>query len=144
MVAVRKNLDLVWDWFYKEVAPTALNMKTIKFILLCLSLTTAIASAKDFHLVETQVSNTNSQGHLVYSWVYVLIAPDGTKQSTFTTFEPKTMGQTIVKIVRKGILYYDASPIHNGGDILPTNAQIQSLQDYCKTNGIDLILTPTN
>jgi len=24
MVAVRKNLDLVWVWFYKEVAPTAL------------------------------------------------------------------------------------------------------------------------
>gem|GEM_PF-636437 len=28
MVAVRKNLDLVWVWFYKDVAPTALaNMK---------------------------------------------------------------------------------------------------------------------
>jgi hypothetical protein len=26
-VAVRKNLDLVWVWFYKEVAPTALEMK---------------------------------------------------------------------------------------------------------------------
>jgi hypothetical protein len=25
MVAVRKNLDLVWVWFYKEVAPTALE-----------------------------------------------------------------------------------------------------------------------
>jgi hypothetical protein len=25
MVAVRKNLDLVWVWFYKEVAPTALR-----------------------------------------------------------------------------------------------------------------------
>jgi hypothetical protein len=24
MVAVRKNPDLVWVWFYKEVAPTAL------------------------------------------------------------------------------------------------------------------------
>lgn len=24
MVAVRKNLDLVWVWFYKEVAPMAL------------------------------------------------------------------------------------------------------------------------
>jgi hypothetical protein len=24
MVAVRKNLDLVWVWFYKDVAPTAL------------------------------------------------------------------------------------------------------------------------
>jgi hypothetical protein len=24
LVAVRKNLDLVWVWFYKEVAPTAL------------------------------------------------------------------------------------------------------------------------
>jgi hypothetical protein len=23
LVAVRKNLDLVWVWFYKEVAPTA-------------------------------------------------------------------------------------------------------------------------
>jgi hypothetical protein len=23
MVAVRKNLDLVWVWFYKDVAPTA-------------------------------------------------------------------------------------------------------------------------
>jgi hypothetical protein len=29
LVAVRKNLDLVWVWFYKEVAPTALNVKTI-------------------------------------------------------------------------------------------------------------------
>jgi hypothetical protein len=25
MVAVRKNLDLVWVWFYKDVAPTALE-----------------------------------------------------------------------------------------------------------------------
>jgi hypothetical protein len=24
VVAVRKNLDLVWVWFYKDVAPTAL------------------------------------------------------------------------------------------------------------------------
>jgi len=24
-VAVRKNLDLVWVWFYKEVAPTPLR-----------------------------------------------------------------------------------------------------------------------
>jgi len=24
LVAVRKNLDLVWVWFYKKVAPTAL------------------------------------------------------------------------------------------------------------------------
>jgi hypothetical protein len=24
MVAVRKNLDLVWVWFYKDAAPTAL------------------------------------------------------------------------------------------------------------------------
>jgi hypothetical protein len=23
-LAVRKNLDLVWVWFYKDVAPTAL------------------------------------------------------------------------------------------------------------------------
>jgi hypothetical protein len=27
MVAVRKNLDLVWVWFYKDVAPMALEMK---------------------------------------------------------------------------------------------------------------------
>jgi hypothetical protein len=26
MVALRKELDLVWVWFYKEVAPTALEM----------------------------------------------------------------------------------------------------------------------
>jgi hypothetical protein len=25
MVAVRKNLDLVWVWFYKDVAPPALE-----------------------------------------------------------------------------------------------------------------------
>jgi len=25
MMAVRKNLDLVWVWFYKDVAPTALD-----------------------------------------------------------------------------------------------------------------------
>jgi hypothetical protein len=24
LVAVRKNLDLVWVWFYKDVVPTAL------------------------------------------------------------------------------------------------------------------------
>jgi len=27
MVALRKELDLVWVWFYKEVAPTALEIK---------------------------------------------------------------------------------------------------------------------
>jgi hypothetical protein len=26
LVAVRKNLDLVWVWFYKDVAPTALEI----------------------------------------------------------------------------------------------------------------------
>jgi hypothetical protein len=30
MVAVRKNLDLVWVWFYKEVAPTALFKARIR------------------------------------------------------------------------------------------------------------------
>ena len=28
MVALRKELDLVWVWFYKDVAPTALNMRS--------------------------------------------------------------------------------------------------------------------
>jgi hypothetical protein len=143
-VAVRKNLDLVWVWFYKDGAPTALNMKTITFVLLCLSLAIAVASAKDAHLIESQMLYNDAQGHVAYSIVYVLVPPNGQSPIVFKTFDSDVMEHTIGDVVRNGVLYYDASPIHSGGDILPTNAQIQSLQAYCKKSGIGFVISPTN
>src|SRR5882724_11249564 len=119
-------------------------MKIIKFILLCLSLMIATASAKDFHLFVTQVLDNDSKGYVVSSTVYVLVPPDGGSPVAFKTFDSGVMEHTISDIARGGVILYDAGALHSLGDKVPTNAQVQALQAYCKKSGIGFVNLPTN
>ena len=133
-------------WTLDRIAHT---MKTITLILCCLALTTAAASAKDYHLVTTQLRGAPASGSPAqFPVVYVLLAPDRTGQLNplvYQTFDSRDMELDIGVLTRSGIiapgsvLHFDPKP-----DLeRPTEAQIQSLKDYCKKLGITLVVSQT-
>jgi hypothetical protein len=119
-------------------------MKTITLFLLYITLTTAAAWAKDYHLMTTQLRGAPAE----FPVVYVLLAPDISGQlnpMVYKTFDSKDMELDIGVLIRSGIiapgsvLHFDPKP-----DLeRPTDAQIQSLKDYCKKLGITLVVSPT-
>ena len=124
-------------------------MKTITLILLYITLTTAAAWAKDYHLVTTQLRGAPASGTPAeFPVVYVLLAPDISGQlnpMVYKTFDSKDMELDIGVLMRSGIiapgsvLHFDPKP-----DLeRPTDAQIQSLKDYCKKLGITLVVGQT-
>jgi hypothetical protein len=125
-------------------------MKTITLILLCITLTTSTAWAKDCHLVTTQLRGAPASGTPAeIPVVYVLLAPDITGQispTVYKTFDSRDMELDIGVLIRSGIispgsvLHFDPKP-----DLeRPTDAQIQSLKDYCTKLGITLVVSMTN
>jgi hypothetical protein len=124
-------------------------MKTITLVLLCITLTTAAAWSKDYHLVTTQLrGGPASDTPAEFPVVYVLLAPDITGKLNplvYKTFDSKDMEQDIGVLIRSGIiapgsvLHFDPMP-----DLeRPTDVQIQSLTDYCKKLGITLVVSFT-
>jgi len=122
-------------------------MKTITLILLCFTLTTAAACAKDYHLVTTQLRGAPASGTPAeFPVIYVLLAPDTTGQlnpMVYKTFDSKDMELDIGVLIRSGIiapgsvLHFDPKP-----DLeRPTDTQIRSLTDYCKKLGITLAVS---
>jgi hypothetical protein len=124
-------------------------MKTITLILLCITLTTTAAWAKDYRLVTTVLRGAPASGTPAeFPVVYVLLAPDITGQlnpMVYKTFDSKDMELDISILIRSGIiapgsvLHFDPKP-----DLeRPTDAQIQALQDFCKKLGITLVVSAT-
>jgi hypothetical protein len=124
-------------------------MKKIILVLFCLTLTTATTFAKDYHLVTTVLRGAPASGTPAgFPVVYVLLAPDITGQlnpMVYKTFDSKDMELDIGVLIRSGIiapgsvLHFDPKP-----DLeRPTDAQIQSLTDYCKKLGITLVVGQT-
>jgi hypothetical protein len=124
-------------------------MKKIILVLFCLTLTTAATFAKDYHLVTTVLRGAPASGTPAeFPIVYVLLAPDITGQlnpMVYKTFDSKDMELDIGVLIRSGIiapgsvLHFDPKP-----DLeRPTDAQIQSLTDYCKKLGITLVVSQT-
>jgi hypothetical protein len=125
-------------------------MKKIILVLLCLTLTTAAAWAKDYNLLPTQLRGAPASGTPAeFPVVYVLLAPDITGQLNplvYKTFDSRDMELDIGVLIRSGIiapgsvLHFDPKQ-----DLeQPTHAQIQSLKDYCKKLGITLVVGQTH
>jgi hypothetical protein len=115
-------------------------MKTITLIFLCLTLTTAAGLAEDYHLVVRQVFDGSAAER---SPLYVLLLPNH-NPVIFKTFDSKDMENVIGSCLLSGsVLRYDPNPDIEIPTGRPTEAQIQSLADYCKKKGISLIVSPT-
>ncbi|MGD0016375.1 MAG: hypothetical protein ABSC38_02500 [Verrucomicrobiia bacterium] len=124
-------------------------MKTITLILLCITLTTAAAWAKDYHLVTTQLRGAPASGTPAkFPVVYVLLFSNENGfpvPLVYTKFDSEDMRLDIRSLIGHGIapgsvLHFDPTP-----DLeRPTDAQIQSLKDYCKKLGITLVVSLTS
>jgi hypothetical protein len=119
-------------------------MKTITLILLCITLTTAAAWAKDYHLMTTQLRGAPASGKPAkFPVVYVLLYSNTVGfpvPLVYTNFDSEDMRLDIRSCIAPGsVLHFDPTP-----DLeRPTDAQIQSLTDYCKKLGITLVVSPT-
>jgi hypothetical protein len=124
-------------------------MKTITLIFLCITLTTAAAWAKDYHLVTTQLRGAPASGTPAeFPVVYVLLFSGENGEVhplVYKTFDSKDMELDIRNLIRHGdiapgsVLHFDPTP-----DLeRPTDAQIQSLKDFCKKLGITLVVSST-
>jgi hypothetical protein len=123
-------------------------MKTITLIFLCITLTTAAAWAKDCHLVTTQLRGAPASGTPAeFPVVYVLVysSENGFPDPlVYTKFDSEDMRLDIRSLIGHGIapgsvLDFDPTPVLKR----PTDAQIQSLTDYCKKLGITLVVSLT-
>jgi len=109
-------------------------------LLVCLKLSAAKDSAMDYHLVQTQIGDEILLHSPVDSaTVYVLVCPDQ-RLYVFRAFHSHPMEEFIKHFPRGSVSHYDGNALLT----TPPQAQIQALTDFCKTNGIRLILTPTN
>jgi beta-lactamase regulating signal transducer with metallopeptidase domain len=103
-------------------------------------LITALDSAEDFHLVQTQVQDASGPGVPLESLtVYALVLP-GHSPQIFKTFDSRPMEEAIGNLPRGSFLYYDRNALMD-----PTpRAQLGALMAFCQMKGISLILSPTN
>jgi hypothetical protein len=99
----------------------------------------AIVRAEDYHLVQTQIRDAAPGVPLTSLTVYVLPLPDH-RVFVFKTFGSKPMEEGIKDLPRGSVLHYDGNALMAP----PAPAQIQSLTAFCKSKGINLVLTPTS
>ena len=102
-------------------------------------LAAAVAWAKDYHLVETQMLDSDPAGGTPLT-VYVLLFPDDTRPQVFKTFDSKEMEAWLTGIPRGSVVHYDAK------GFLPRvlRAKLESLKASCQKNGVDFIESAVN
>ena len=102
-------------------------------------LTAAVAWAKDYRLVETQMLDSDPAGGTPLT-VYVLLFPDDTRPQVFKTFDSKEMEAWLIGLPRGSVVHYDA----NGflPRVLP--AKLEALKSSCQKNGVDFIESAVN
>ena len=120
-------------------------MRKIILVLFCLALTTAATFAKDYHLITTQLRGAPASGTPAeFPVVYVLLFSNENGFAVplvYTKFDSEDKRSDIRGLIGHGIapgsvLHFDPKP-----DLeRPTDAQIQSLTDYCKKLGITLVV----
>ena len=101
--------------------------------------TAAVAWAKDYHLVETQMLDSDPAGGTPLT-VYVLLFPDDTRPEVFKTFDSKEMEAWLIGKPRGSVVHYDA----NGflPRVLP--AKLEALKASCQKKGVSFIESPVN
>jgi len=127
--------------------------KTMKLkylaIMLCLSVLPCVAQAqtnssarftdypildKDVHLMVRVINDVSADDASEFP-VYILLLPHN--PVIFKTFDSKDMERVIRDCLAPGsVLYFNGTP----GIVRPTDAQVLSLKDFCKSVGITLVL----
>jgi hypothetical protein len=124
------------------------HMKKFILVLFCLTLTIAASFAKDYHLVTTELRGAPVSGTPArHPVVYVLLSSDANdfpNPLVYAQFDSEDMRLDIRALIGHGIapgsvLHFDPTPLLE----YPTDAQIQSLKDYCKKLGITLVVSLT-
>ncbi len=102
-------------------------------------LTAAVAWAKDYHLVESQMLDSDPAGGTPLT-VYVLLFPNDTRPQVFKTFDSKEMEAWLIGKPRGSVVHYDA----NGflPRVLP--AKLEALKASCQKKGVSFIESPVN
>jgi len=128
-------------------------MKNIILTLICFSLVLACLtfsaaeitlaaakdSAKDYHLVQTQMLDSDPAGGTPLT-VYVLLFPDDTRPQVFKTFDSKEMEAWLRALPRGSVVHYDA----NGFLPRVQPAQLETLKALCQKKGVDFIESAVN
>ncbi len=99
----------------------------------------AVAWAKDYHLVESQMLDSDPAGGTPLT-VYVLLFPNDTRPQVFKTFDSKEMEAWLIGLPRGSVVHYDA----NGflPPVLP--AKLEALKASCQKKGVSFIESPVN
>ena len=117
-----------------------LTLLSFSLVLVWLKLSGAQDSAKDYHLVQSQVADEiPSRGSVDSATVYVLVCP-GERVYVFRAFQSHQMEEIIKHFPRGSVLHYDGNALMQP----PSQAQIEALTGFCKSQGLTLSLTPTN
>src|SRR4051812_780792 len=119
-----------------------LTLVCFSLVFVCLKLGAGAAtdSAKEYHLVQSQIGDeVPLHGPVDSATVYVLVCPDQ-RLYVFRACHSHRMEEIIKNFPRGSILHYDGSALAER----PPEAQMQALTAFCKSKGIDVILTPTN
>ncbi len=117
-----------------------LTLVCLSLALVWLKLSAATDSAKDYHLVQSQVADeVPLRGPVESATVYVLVCPD-LRLYVFRAFQSHPMEEIIKHFPRGSVLHYDGNALAKP----QTQAQIEALTAFCKSTGISLSLTPTN
>jgi hypothetical protein len=105
-----------------------------------LRLAAAEDSPKEYHLVQSQIGDeVPLHGPVDSATVYVLVCPDQ-RLYVFRAFHSHPMEEIIKHFPRGSVLHYDGNALATR----PPEAQMQALTTFCKSKGIDLVLTLTN
>ena len=108
-------------------------MKRFALTWLCLTLTTAIALAADYHLWQTQIWDT--EAGTARPSVWVLIQPDGQQPVVFQKLDSQQMETWLRLQVRGSVLHFHASPVGTNVFQLPVGA----FKIFCETNHIAFV-----
>lgn len=115
-------------------------MKTITLVFLCLTLSTALGLAEDYHLKQTQICDGVAPGVKLESLtVYVLLCPDQ-RVYVFKAFDSHELEEIVKYFPRGSVLHYDGNALVTP----PKPAEIDKLTAFCKSKGIVFEISPTN
>jgi hypothetical protein len=116
-----------------------LTFVCFSFVLGCLTLSAARDSAKEPHLVQTQMLDSDPAGRTPLT-VYVLLTPDNTRPQVFKTFDSKEMEARLSTLPRGSVVHYDA----NGFLPRVEGALIEALRSYCQNKGVGFVESNVN
>lgn len=94
----------------------------------------------DYHLIQSQIADeVPLHGPVESATAYVLVCPDQ-RLYVFRALHSHPMEEIIKHFPRGSVLHYDANALIKP----PPQAQIQALAAFGRSNGISVVITPTN